>query len=363
MNKSPPLAVLVLLLLASVGGTQPAFATDVRTVVLSFDGQASLGRSVATIFQLQLSSGLRKEPTPNPLGLNFGTSSVFWDLDPKFDASHEAAELKARQVDTTAQLVLWGSVQPVGNSTVVTTYLTLPKYKDLRPTRHEEWSLQFKYRGAAFSFHVDIPQRYYAFEPVVLAKDFVEGYSTPDQLRLLAAPRSNRTIGVLGDNWTFLKHEGPYSQVQAGGKTGWVHLPDLSKHKPEIIDFTGGIIRVYRADWAGALENLKAVVENKSSPTSIKVDALMFMLRAKSEINEDGSFEVGTLQKIAPASRRAIQYIAMYYFARCFAQRNDCSQDAIGGSLPALLLRAKHVFPPDDDWYGEALRAAVPRAG
>jgi hypothetical protein len=349
MWRSLHIALLLLLLSASI----PGHALETRTVVVSFASEGSLGQAVATIFQMQLSSSLRKQPVPNPLRLDFGIGLVIWQLDPTFEPSHDAAEKIARQINVTAQHVLWGSVHEVGNSAVVTTYLTLPKYFDFRPTRNEEWILSIRSKDKIYRLEVDVPQRYYAFEPVNLSKEFIRNYSTPDQLTLVTAPGSTKPIGMLGNEWTFLRHDGQYSQVRVKDKVGWVFLPDLSQNKPEIIDFTSGIIRTYRGDWRGTVDVLKSVVNNAGAAKSIQIDALMFMVRAKSELGEDASPEIGALRKMAPASKRAIQYIAMYEFARCYSEQGRCS-DARKGELSALLRKVKPLFSEKDEWYQQA---------
>lgn len=327
-------------------------AEEIRTLVLSFGGERGLGQSIASVFQLQLSSSLRKESTPH-LDRAFGDGLVMWELDTSFVASHQSAERKAKQIDTTAQLVLWGSVRTIGRNVIATAYLTLPKYKDFRNNRPEEWSLVVKRGADSFRLRVDVPQRYYAFEPIRLASEFVQTYRAPDHLILQPSPRSKSIIGTLGDNWTFLQHDGEYSQVKVGDKIGWIHLPKLGHNKPEVIDFVAGVIRIYRADWRGAIDLLSAVAGNKNAPTSIKADALMYILHAKSEIGQDASTEVDQLRRLAPASQLAFQYIVMHGLSRCTTQPQECT-DAYIARLQALLDRGRPLFPLDDGWYQTA---------
>jgi len=61
------------------------------------------------------------------------------------------------------------------------------------------------------------------------------------------------------------------------GVTGWVRMPNLSAVHSEVIDFAGGVIRILRHDWSGALQLSENVVENPRTPLAVLVDAYLYL--------------------------------------------------------------------------------------
>lgn len=352
-NKPVTAAAIVCSLLAGACGAR---AAEVRTLFVPFGGPTELGRSVATIFALQFWQTLRKQPPRNPNKLNFGDGSVYWLGREVPVESHQSAARLAAALDVTAQHVLWGRVHAFEDSALVTAYLTLPDYADFRPQRNEVWSVS---PGAGTQpLKVDIPQRAYAFEPIVLPAEFVKTYRSPSALAMRRRKGAGPKLGHLGKRFDRIQSDGPYALVYSGGKRGWVYLPQIGKHQPEIIDFIAGVMRIYRRDWQGAIDLLGKVVRNQQAPTGLRLDSFLYLIRAKSELGLAADEEVRQALALAPASRRAIQYVAMHYLARgCLRTGAGCTPAAIE-FLQNLPGKYGPLFTDGDPWLA-GLRAAL----
>jgi len=352
-NRSVGAAVMLFALLA---GTCHAPAAEVRTLFVPFGGPSELGRSVATIFALQFWQTLRREPPRNPSRLNFGDGSVYWLGRNVPVESHQTAARLAAALDVTAQHVLWGQVHTFEGSALVTAYLTLPDYADFRPRRNEVWTLSL--RADTQPLMVDIPQRAYAFEPIVLPAEFVKTYSSPSALAMRARKGTGPEVGRLGKRFDRIQSDGPYALVYSGGVRGWVYLPQIGQHQPEIIDFVAGIMRIYRQDWQGAIDLLTKVVRNQQAPTGLRLDSFLYLIRAKSELRLAADEEAREALALAPASRRAIQYVAMHYLGRgCLRTGAGCPPDATEflANLPG---KYGPLFADGDRWL-VSLREAI----
>lgn len=158
----------------------------------------------------------------------------------------------AQKLDINAQVVLWGDVFPIGKTALVTAYLTLADYFDFHKTKNELWSLTISHADKHSKITADVPQRHYEFELLSLPIDFVERYSTPSAIPIMKSQDGGKRLGYLGTVYRHCGSNGEYACVASEGNKGWVYLPQLGEQKPEIVDFIGGIVRVYRSDWQGA---------------------------------------------------------------------------------------------------------------
>jgi hypothetical protein len=341
------LATAVVMLTAS-----PTVAVEIRGVFTPFSGPDALGRSVGTILALQFWQTLVKEP-PRGKKRDLGDGSVYWIGRQVPIGSHAAAARLAEAIDVTAQFTFWGHVHALDQGALATPYLTLPDYQDFRAGKSEVWTLTLPPGTVPSTIAVDIPQRFYAFQPVVLPEDFVRRYSAPDALEMRSEKRDGRVLGRLGVRFDRIQSDGDYAQVYSEGKTGWVHLPQLGAHKPEIVDFIGGIMRVYRTDWEGAIALFGNVVANKQAPAALRIDSYLYIIRARTEIGQPADAEISDVLKLAPASKEAVQYVAMHYLARCVARAGSRCDPADRQFLAALPKRYGRLFDDDDPWLAQ----------
>jgi len=347
--------VLALLVGAAALGARPATAIEIRTMFVPFGGPPELGRSVATILALQFWQTLRKQPPGQATPADFGDGSVYWIGRPVPIETHQAASTFAQAIDVTAQHVLWGQVRAFDSGALVTTYFTLPDYRDFRTVRNEAWTLALRQGDRVATLVVDVPQRVYAFEPIVLPADFVAKYNSPGAIQMMSQKVGGQPLGPLGINFVRIESDGEYAKVYSNKKTGWVYLPQIGRHKPELIDFAAGIMRVYRTDWQGAIDLFANVLKNESAPTNIRIDGLLYVIRAKSELGQTADDEVKRALALAPASRRVTQYAAMYYLARCYRAPVKAATCRPGDRefLLGFAERYDALFGQDDPWLAQ----------
>src|SRR5262249_45638310 len=126
------------------------------------------------------------------------------------------------------------------------------------------------------------------------------------------------------------------------------------------IDFLAGIIRIYRADWQGAIDMFNLVLRNERPPTALKIDSTLFIIRAKSELGLDASEQIKTLDGFGPLSQRAVRYVTMYYPAQCHAKGGPRAQFCAtqGQTFIEKLLREDvSLFAEGDPWLMQVARA------
>ena len=346
---------LALLVGASTLRASPAAAIEIRTMFVPFGGPAELGRSVATILALQFWQTLRKQPPGQATPADFGDGSVYWIGRQVPVETHQKASTLAQAIDVTAQHVLWGQVHAFDSGALVTSYFTLPDYRDFRAVRNEAWTLTLRQDDRSATLAVDVPQRVYAFEPIVLPADFVTKYSSPGAIQMMSQKGGGQPLGALGINFVRIESDGDYAKVYSNKKTGWVYLPQIGRHKPELIDFAAGIMRIYRTDWQGAIDLFANVLKNESAPTNIRIDSLLYVIRAKSELGQSADDEVKQALALGPASRRVAQYVAMYYLARCYraASRLAACRPGDRDFLIRFAERYDALFSQDDRWLAQ----------
>ncbi len=243
-----------------------AAAKDQITIFIpAFEG-GPVATKVATFMNLKLWRTLRIPPKSD----NYDTSGmVLWSHQPLSGSSYEIAEKAAKNEG--AQLVLWGSAAILGDGAVVQCFLSIPEYEDSRTKNPERWIVKLfrltrlqlisrsRSRGAGMSF-----------SPITVKQELLKRYSLPSALVLYHSPNDRSVVGQVGDAFRGLEHDGDYSRVlsEDTGAKGWIYVPELSADT-EIVNFTGGLIRLLRADYAGAIQLFRKV-QSSDAGTSVK---------------------------------------------------------------------------------------------
>ena len=338
---------------------------EIRLYIPAFEGPDSLGKNVATILNLQIWRTLRQEPDKDPRGENFGRGMVVWGDEPIKAASHVTAEQTATEDNIASQLVLWGETFAYGNGIIVQAHLSIPVFSnyqregmeldDYRLNYYEIWRLSIKTPQKPVTLVVDIPNRRYEFSPIVLSKSIVEKYSLPSRLKMHRdASVASEVIGEVGDDYVGIEPRGHYQLVYSNGKRGWVYLPELAKERNEVVDFIGGVIRVYRADWHGAIDLMNRVINNPQTPNALKVDALLYKGRSQLETGKNSEQTFKHAYKLNPYNRRTIKYWMMSRISKLSYHKKMGSQNHGYRSIfkqTNLLLKENHyLFSKNDPW-------------
>lgn len=347
--------VIPALVLASAlaGGLEAGAIEDQVTLYTpSFEGPPALAGSVATVLNLQIWQTLRRAPGGDSK-LSFGSGVVVWGR-PLERYSHETAEQQAKGGSLLAQFVFWGKVYPFGEQAVAQAHLSIPKYKDFRESHPEIWTVRVRRGSGDVEFSADLPERRYSFEPIVLASEVVERYSHPGALVLHPSPESPESIGTVGDEFTALEHRGDKAKVRSGKQVGWVRLPQLSQRRSEVVDFVGGLIRVFRGDWAGAESLMEKVVGNETAPNDLRTDAWLYKGFAEARQGRSPERSLQEARRLSPSARRCAVYAVMGALSeiqRLQAAGTDLLQLKSRLELARQLLEeTRLLFEPGDPW-------------
>ena len=144
---------------------------------------------------------------------------------------------------------------------------------------------------------------------------------------------------------------------------GWVRLPKLSETRTEVVDF-GGLVRILRADWAGARTLLNRVVQNDHAPSALKADSLLYLGLLAEKEGRSGRQPIQQAYDINPLSRSSAMFLVMAAFA-------EYTRAAVQGAPAAtrrevvqrigrLMDDHAFLFPEEDAWFNAA-RAACKR--
>jgi hypothetical protein len=323
----------------------------------------TIGKRTATILSLQLWKTLIKS---SPASSNpFGRANFYLNLAaPPPGSQNEAVELARRQKQA-INLVLWGKATEYGGGIVVESQLDITPDELGRRLGARVWEVIIRSGQKSYVFAADVPEWQYEFAPVVISTDVLPQLNNPAGLKMFSRPDMESTVlGYLGRGVKAEQHIGDYTYVlaTASGRKGWIYLPNLSKSQSEVIDFTSGVIRVFRKDWNGALELLGKVVNNQITPSAIRVAAYLYMGLAADKLGD----EVMSLQFLAeahrlnPYSKAVAQYLCM---GRLSALARMKQKGVIGAELRkkvedarAILSTNAVLFAADDKWMLQVTR-------
>ncbi len=328
---------------------------QINLFIPAFEGNGSLGVNAATIINLQIWQTLRRAPTPNPKKLNFGRALILWDNKPLMEQSHSVAEKIAKEFSVLAQMVLWGKAYPYGEGVVVQANLSIPLYNDFRKQKNEIWQISL----GRSSTEVDIPRRRLEMSSISLRADVIEKYSLPNSLKIYKDRFGDKPFGVIGNEYTALQFEHGLAKVESNGIIGWVRLPELGKKRSEVIDFVGGIIRIFRGDWEGASEYMEHVVDNTNTKTQLKIDAYLYWGMALEQLGKSGRNRIEQAYLLNPYSRTTVQYLIMSDLSTIKRIRSTSKsivqENQIKKQIKDIISRHVYLFPPNDPWIGQIL--------
>jgi hypothetical protein len=335
----------------------------VAILIPAFSDQAGLGLNVATVLNLQLFNTLQKSPTPNPQKVSFGNATIFWRAEPLSEPTQRGAARAAETNLEPTQFVLWGTASAYAGGVFVQARLSLPAIKTARRVRREVWELTLPEKAGGSILSLDVPARQYAFEPIVLDNDIVQKYSSPAALKIYRDKSLKESVGSLeGGDFKAVGHEidGEWLSQPVHG---WLPLPELAKQTSEIIEFTGGLIRIFRSDWNGATTLLRKVLEHPSTPTSIRIDTLLYLGLAAEKQQRSGRAEIEQAYNLNPLSQASASYLIMSAFSDYKRATSSLERKAAVDRIGSLLEQNSFLFPRDSKWFSEIDTAYLRVAG
>ena len=355
------LFVAVGLYLAIIWGTLTSSGADavvdeITLYVPAFAGPESLGQNVATVLNLQVWQTFRRAPSPNPKKLDFGKGKVIWDNRPLEIVTHEYAE--SRTSDLYAQMVMWGKAYSYGDGVVVQTYLSIPDYDDFRETKLERWQVSL----AGKTIVVDLPRRRHEMAPIHLSRNVIARYSSPSALEIYDEHKGGTPKGAIGDTFVALQFESDAAKVMSDTIKGWVRLPVLSENRTEVVDFVGGVVRIFRGDWEGATRLMQQVINNPNTRISLKIDAYLYLAMALARQHLDGYPPVEKALELNPFNRRAVEYAIMcdlVALTQTVTGPNHPPKAAVlAHRIVGIVEANRDLFQEDDPWLRDVLQVA-----
>ena len=337
---------------------------EISVLVPDLQGPQGLSSSVRTILALQVWQTLRRTDAKAPdKDFGKGTVKLFAERPPQ---NHQSAETLASDIHILSQMVLWGTVQPYGNGAIVQAFLSIPeyplldgkRYADFRAKHDEEWTIAIPLKNGNAVFRVDLPRRKLAFEPIVVRREVIEKYSNPRSIPLYDPKNPDRTIGAIGNTFEALEQRGGTALVRSDKLLGLVRLPELSDNRSEIVDFVGGVVRVFRADWQGALDTFARVVENPHTPTDVRIDSYLLRAMARTKLKRPGQEEVQRAIELNPYLRSTITYGVMErlaVFEMSLGSSPAVERQTVIRQARELIERNRQLFLENDAWLAETL--------
>lgn len=357
-------ALLCLLLLAVPASALPRKHFPIYILFATFNSKdagplkETIGKRTATIFGLQIWRTLRRAPTPNPQRLSFGVGGITWDFDALAPKDFIEAETLAQNQDDDNQIVLWGSASQYADGFIIEPCLSIRNTQTGAILGKGIWQVTVRKNGRPISVAVDIPSWRYEFAPVILRSDFQPGISDPTDISVYDNP-NGKVVGRLVDDFVALEREGEYAKLRLrpSNRLGWIHLPRLPKlsnpnESNEVISFCGGLIRLFREDWEGAMELLKEVVTTREVPTSVKIDTFLYLAIAADKLKkyEESLSFIAEAYRLNPYAVTTTKYLCMSYLSQIANRpRAEETRKAVQ-SLQEILKKNRVLFPGKDPW-------------
>lgn len=353
--------VIVMLLITAASAQSKAVAQsecrDFCLYIPAFEGPAALGQNVATILNLQIWQTFRRTTSASETDQDFGHAGIIWNPDGLESQSHFAAEEAIRSWDLLAQMVLWGKVYRYGNGVVVQPRLSLPLYDDGRGQMHDVWKADL----GDGSIVLDLPRRRYELGAIPIPHELVEEMSSPAALTIYSEEFGGEPIGILGNSYVGVQFHTDRALVRAGDVEGWVRFPEVVQHRTEVVDFVGGLVRIYRGDWYGAATLMRRVIENPHTRTRLRVDAYMLLAMANARGGGDGRWAAEAAIELNPYDKSAVRYLLMTDVERLGRLAvhgdgvNDTERSRVVQSIRDTVGRHADVLSLDDHWLMQIL--------
>jgi hypothetical protein len=179
-----------------------------------------------------------------------------------------------------------------------------------------------------------------------LSREVIQRYTLPSALKLYAQREG-------GDAYVAIQLEPRVALVRSNGMEGWIRLPELAATRTEVVDFVGGVIRVFIGDWNGAIKLMGKVVENKKTRAPLRHDAYLYLAMAMERRSRPARATVERALALNPFSRIAIQYAIMCDLAQLtrlsFPTQRD-EAETITKRIKTTLEDNIHLFAKNDSW-------------
>lgn len=154
-------------------------------------------------------------------------------------------------------------------------------------------------------------------------------------------------IGALSGDFTALEQGPNIARVRGSGlaEPGWVKLPGLSNNRSEVTDFAGGLIRIFRRDWSGAIDLLSRVTKTPSAPVSIRISSYQLMAAASQSLHDQAGTPNRSVE-YAEAAEKLNPYLRWTVKYKCMAQRRFAREATYSPRTTPGSRRSKESLKP-----------------
>ena len=361
----PARSCIVCAMLAAVAIAAPVAQSQERLVgllVAPFAGPAPLSRKAATVIHLQTWQTLRMAAEVNSRKLSFGRGIVQWTEETPPATHADALRLLA---GSASQMTLWGRAQEFGSGVVVQAFLSVADADGSLAADGVLWRLRpEELPEAERTISVGLPATLFEFGPIVLKQDVIPMLSTQVGIPVYKDRTFTQQIGALSGDFTAMEQGPNIARVRGSGlaEPGWVKLPGLSNNRSEVTDFAGGLIRIFRRDWSGAIDLLSRVTKTPSAPVSIRISSYQLMAAA-SQLLHDQAGTPNLSVEYAEAAEKLNPYLRETVKFKCMALLAVDRQPATTKKLEDTVRVGGYLFPKDDPWLGKVKRILARRLG
>jgi len=307
---------------------------------------AKIGTRTGAILNLQIWQTLRIPPNADG---NHARGTVTWDFDSRPPTTFvEAETYAAAQKDQEPQVVVWGRAWQYGSGTIAEAFLSIREGKPEGLFGADLWTVN---TPDGDTFAVGVPRRQIEFKPIVIRSDLLPELVAPDGLTLYRLPSGPESLGPVGNYFTALEQGADSTKVRLpNGTEGWIHLPSLSRERSEVVDFSGGILRIFRRDWAGARQLLLRAAQNAHAPTAVRSDSYLYIAVAAARSGGDPVPWIKKAYELDPYSKIALQYLCMSQLQEAYSQAGDNSGVHME-NLNRLLKLGAPLYSRNDPWF------------
>jgi hypothetical protein len=293
---------------AQSDGNAPPPQRSVRILVPVFEGADEIGARAANILRLQISQDFQQGP-----GGVFGRAVLIWNDHPLPETSYRAARTAALDLGTLTDLVLWGRAFELADGVVVQCYLSLTELAERRVRQRPEiWTVTVRGPGGEpLRISRGLPERQFDFDPIILSADLIGRYRSIPALGIFSDRTYTTRIGTLGQGFLALRYETDAVYLRSNNTEGWVPLPKITDARTEVVDFTGAIIRLMRADWQGAKALLARLDDDVSLPAGIALSVELLKGLVREQTGESGLEFFAAAVERSRLSKAASEYLIM----------------------------------------------------
>lgn len=316
---------------------------DVRLLVPAFDGPSSLGENVSTFLAMQIWTGLRSHPTPNPLGLDFGSGEVDWSRDALAEPTEEYALAAAHSAKR--DLVLWGSAFRFGSGVVVQAYLSVADETSISNSGGK-WSI----KNEGLDLDLFLPDRNFSFSPMILPDTVTRKYLELEKIPLCTSKEKSCEGPPLNRiSFKALVQEGDYALIQQNNAKGWVYIPNLSEARGEVVNFSNALIAYVRGDFQQS-ERRFSQVASSAADSQIRFDALVLAGISQTRLGNDGTSVLRKALEINPYSRYVVQALIMSDLTVALRRSSHYERAEAIADAARLFRSYRHLFDANEVW-------------